>query len=976
MIFRTKSTVAFILTFTLLYSSAAAGRLSDELARKVTTSKAADLIKVWIQLPQVESPANLKASLKAPTRAERYRLALDRLKSNHAAAQRDLLDHLHSINRSKQTAGRPPKGHWIINVVEAEVMVEQLTELSARSDVEIIFSAPKVVSVANEKISSGSVSSASVEANLAYINAPAAWAAGYTGQGRVVCILDTGVDGLHPAIYNNWKGLDGDSAAAWFDPVGGEPFPHTLPVIGGADPRHGTATTGLVVGHDDLRGDTVGVALDAKWIAGGVVDVDGASIIDGFEWASNPDRDPNTIDDVPDVISHSWGVSGIDCENIFYTMIDNTEALGIVNIFSAGNEGSLPSTIRNPANRALDSLDCFAIGSINHATGVISPTSSRGPSDCNPLAVKPNVVAPGVLVRFPVPGASYSFGSGTSFAAPHVSGLVALLRQKNPNATVDEIKEAILTSTNELGEFLPNNIYGWGLIDCMAALNALDGVNPEPNVRVYSFNHAPIDPGDEVTGTLVLKNFGATVTGVTGTLIDNNDAVSILAGTTGFGTIAEGQTVSGQTAFRIRVADTVKVGSTLPIGLLIEGSNYSVTRQLYIVVDPLSERGLVTHTTGTVEFSISNFGTFGMADDSFWPGGGEGFRFMGGVNELFDGGLMIGTGVDRVSDGVQTAVGQPDGDFGVVSGGTFEFIPPFQGVAQQSYARFTDDRAEDPIGLTIEQNSYSFETSPYQDMVIIQYVLRNSGSGDIDNLYVGIHCDWDIVDFSSNAAGFESTDQFAWMAYNSGSGLSDYRGIKVLQGQLVTVYTDSTSMISCPPLGWGCYFNEDKMSALRRGLATPVSLRTGSFDLFQVVAAQTSLAEGEVDTVTFAFIAGHTFADIQATAANAFEAYADFIIEGEPPPPPPPLPEEFALHQNYPNPFNSGTRITFNLRNNANYTLSVYNILGRKVWEFAGRDGPGLIEIDFASTNLSSGVYLYRLEAADFKESKKMVLIR
>jgi len=96
-----------------------------------------------------------------------------------------------------------------------------------------------------------------------------------------------------------------------------------------------------------------------------------------------------------------------------------------VNIFSAGNEGSAADAIRTPADRALDSLDCFAVGNLNHSTDVIAGNSSQGPSPCNPLAVKPNVVAPGSTIRSTWYNITtrYSALSGTSQAAPHVSGL-------------------------------------------------------------------------------------------------------------------------------------------------------------------------------------------------------------------------------------------------------------------------------------------------------------------------------------------------------------------------------------------------------------------------------------------------------------------------------------------------------------------------------------------------------------------------
>ena len=120
--------------------------------------------------------------------------------------------------------------------------------------------------------------------------------------------------------------------------------------------------------------------------------------------------------DVPDVINHSWGIREIGCQEVFYELIDNLEALGIVNIFAAGNEGSAASAIRNPANRALDSIDCFAVGAVKLTNPTTKwPGTSIGPSDCNG-AIKPNVAAPGDFIRSTSPNGNYSLLSGTSIA--------------------------------------------------------------------------------------------------------------------------------------------------------------------------------------------------------------------------------------------------------------------------------------------------------------------------------------------------------------------------------------------------------------------------------------------------------------------------------------------------------------------------------------------------------------------------------
>ena len=86
---------------------------------------------------------------------------------------------------------------------------------------------------------------------------------------------------------------------------------------------------------------------------------------------------------------------------------------------------------------------------------------------------------------------------------------------------------------------------------------------------------------------------------------------------------------------------------------------------------------------------------------------------------------------------------------------------------------------------------------------------------------------------------------------------------------------------------------------------------------------------------------------------------------------------EFSLNQNYPNPFNPSTKISFTLPQTANVKLSVFNLLGEKVAELVNEvKSSGFYEVDFNGTDLTSGMYLYRLEAGEFVSTRKMTLIK
>ena len=88
------------------------------------------------------------------------------------------------------------------------------------------------------------------------------------------------------------------------------------------------------------------------------------------------------------------------------------------------------------------------------------------------------------------------------------------------------------------------------------------------------------------------------------------------------------------------------------------------------------------------------------------------------------------------------------------------------------------------------------------------------------------------------------------------------------------------------------------------------------------------------------------------------------------------VPTNFSLNQNYPNPFNPKTTVAFTVTKVVDYTLSVYNITGQEVASFSGIAEVGVNEVDIDGANWSSGIYFYKLNAGDFSDTKKMVMVK
>jgi hypothetical protein len=89
------------------------------------------------------------------------------------------------------------------------------------------------------------------------------------------------------------------------------------------------------------------------------------------------------------------------------------------------------------------------------------------------------------------------------------------------------------------------------------------------------------------------------------------------------------------------------------------------------------------------------------------------------------------------------------------------------------------------------------------------------------------------------------------------------------------------------------------------------------------------------------------------------------------------LPKSFLLNQNYPNPFNPTSIIRFQIKDSRLVILKVYDIIGKEVETLVNeKKSPGTYEVTFDGSRLSSGIYFYTLTAGDFKETKKLVLLK
>ncbi|ETV99503.1 hypothetical protein H310_08177 [Aphanomyces invadans] len=301
--------------------------------------------------------------------------------------------------------------------------------------------------------------------NVDAVEASRLWSANMTGQGVVVGVIDTGVRSTHDVLRSTFRHDHG-----WFDAVAQTPTP--LDTDG-----HGSHVSGIV-----MR-----VAPAAQWIAcractgGGCRESHLLLCMQFMLCPTDPKGNDVDCSKAPRVVNNSWGSSIANLPS-YMAAVQAWREAGIIPVFSGGNAGAQGcSSVTSPA----DYDNVIAVGSVD-ASRMLSVFSSTGPT-VQFGRTKPDVVAPGVAISSASHQADdlYVEMTGTSMAAPHVTGSIALLLSGNPHLTYDQVYTALTEGASSVtgassscggshSEGGSNNLAGHGLVDVAKAGRLLE----------------------------------------------------------------------------------------------------------------------------------------------------------------------------------------------------------------------------------------------------------------------------------------------------------------------------------------------------------------------------------------------------------------------------------------------------------------------------------------------------------------------
>ncbi|MDV9192160.1 S8 family serine peptidase [Streptomyces sp. SR27] len=375
---------------------------------------------------------------------------------------------------------------------------------------------------------------ATLERSTKQVHAPEAWAAGYDGTGTKVAVLDTGADAEHPDLKGRIAASENFTDSETTGDRQGHGT-HTISTVGGSGAASGGKKKGVAPGAALLNGKVLNDSGSgaASWI------------IAGMEWA---------VAQGADVVSMSLGSPvPTDCTDPMSVAAEElAQNKGTLFVIAAGNSGPTLNTVSSPGCAP----SVLTVGATDRDDST-AYFSSRGPTIVN-HTLKPEIAAPGVGISAAAAGGrgvyAYRSMSGTSMATPHVAGAAAIVKQRHPDWTAQQVKAALVASAESS---VPGDVreVGGGRLDVKAAIDQT--VLGAPAVQGGTFNW-PQDRSDRTTVSVPYTN-------TSDAAVTLNLAVERVTGN-------DGSSVRSSVARLGRRTVTVPAGATVQVPLDLDPS--------------------------------------------------------------------------------------------------------------------------------------------------------------------------------------------------------------------------------------------------------------------------------------------------------------------------------------------------------------------------------------------------------------------
>ena len=562
--------------------------LAEEMTRRGDDEKISVFVIMKAQYDRVQ--LNRRADWFA-TRAERREFVVNELKEFANATQYDLRHSLAEMERNDMVT--EPRILWMANALGLSANKAAINDLARRDDILVIGYNIERNWIPEEDEPRPASATREITQNVIQVNADDVWALGYTGEGVVVAVIDTGVNYNHLDLADHlWNG--------------GSEFPHHGYDVynDDNDPMddhgHGSHCSGTVCG-DGTAGSQTGMAPNATLMCVKCLNANGGGgaepISAGIQWA---------VEHGCDMFSMSLGIasSSVAERTLLRHMCVAALDAGVVAAIAAGNEGNqtwqypIPNNVRVPGSCPPPYMDdvqgenpgdltcSVCIGAVNYNDAAANFTS-RGPVtwtntefgdypyDPGIGLIRPDVCAPGVDIKSLnyATNNGYTLMSGTSMATPCAAGCMALMLSKDINLAPADVCRILEETAVRLADG-KSNTFGFGRIDVFQAVEAIQlGAVKYSGYALndpMGNNNHKLNPGESVTIDLTLENVtDEPVSNVSVTLSTENEHITITDNTVDFPAFAANQTLTVADAFSFAADDQVVANERVRFNLAI-----------------------------------------------------------------------------------------------------------------------------------------------------------------------------------------------------------------------------------------------------------------------------------------------------------------------------------------------------------------------------------------------------------------------
>lgn len=767
--------------------------------------------------------------------------------------------------------------------------------------------------------------------HLGLIDAYNAWDINQGDVNITIGITDTGWDPAHPDLLPNVQvntadpinGLDDDNDGFIDNNMGWD--------LGMNDNNalfesvsHGVNVTGLAAAATDNITGIAGVGFDTKFLPIKISNAAGilTHAYQGIVYAADHDCF---------VINCSWGgyvFSQFNKDVIDYAIINK----GAVVVAAAGNDNQT-----NP----------FYPASYDGVINVAATDQNDVKKNTSNFGYHIQLSAPGESLLSTTSVGSYAINSGTSIAAPLVSGAAAIVKAQFPSYNNYQVAAVLRATADDLNGTNPTYLdqLGTGRLNLFNALsNTTVQFTEMISESITDNNNQVYEVGDtlRIVGTFV--NYLTTMNGLSATITSLSPFVNILDGTTNLPSLNMLDTaLNASDPFLIEVLTGAALNEEVLFKIVLTNGTFNHVQYLTITLNP----DFINVAENQISTTITSTGKIGFNDQNNTVGLGFTYR---GEQLLYEAGLMVGDGANRVADVVRGMVGQ-DQDFSSIN--NVNVNPPFIS-ALDLIGKMDDSPLTSSMDLEITHYAYAYPNSPDDKYVIVAYDIENTGSSNLTNLYAGIFADWDIVDANANKTAYDAGRKMGYA--HSLNTDTIYTAIQLLSSSSVNNYGMDLDGSGGIDVGGG-FSSSEKYGTLSTSRNSSGGLFGG--DIAHVVSSGNfNLNPGDHEIVVFALIAGDSLIGIQASADAAQIKYLndplsiDELVSEKP-----------AIV--YPNPTKGNLSIK-----SSRQILSIFlkNILGESMEQF----NTNIIDI----SNYPNGIYFIEVLTEEGQFSEKVILAK